>query len=369
VALIVVQGSPGGGLRAHELARAAAVLAVSGLYLSALYFAGLLISASVQRPATALVLAISVWVIGVAAYPNAVSYAVDEAMPMRASLKAAGETGRELNRQFDVESRSLCKAQLGVEEIWSMFGLGASSSSENMVHGFVEGGFPTRAALGSYIDNARSQLEAYIAQLRQQGNQMAVDALEAALRRDWDTYERLAPQVQQAGILMLVPMPAAEIDRRVNRLRGFYADREHLRIRFADRLWREGWQPVEERMKLAAFWSRALGMLSPAGAFQDATGILAGTDREAYWRFLDQTREYRRQLIAHFEEQQVFSAREWFNDQAGKADLAGLPRFSETEEALWQSLGRARVNLLTLAGFNLLGLLGAHWRFRRCDVR
>lgn len=385
-AAIVMQASLQTVLSGSELARLGTMLAVSALYVAALYFAGLYLSTLVARPVTALVLAVTAWVVAVAVFPNAVAYGVEQLTPMQAVLKSAGATREQLDHLFEGASDRLLQAQGGPEttgsmqgsarmtagvfpSIWSFF-QGVSASNQEHITGYIEGSFPTRESVDALLRNAGPQLAAMLVSLRQQGQTAAAEALEAGARGDWEALARGAESLRQAGVsLPPLPVPATELDRRVHLLRGFFGQRERLRIEFADRVYVEGWQPVEERMRMASRWSRILGLISPAGAYQDASAILSRTDRGDYWRFLDQTRGYRRQLIAHYEEQGYFTAREWFNDQAGKVTLVGLPHFREASESTWQGLQRARASLLVLIGFCLLGFLGTYWRFRRCDVR
>lgn len=368
VSMLVVQASPGVVLQGDEVGRAAAILALSGLYLIAVYSTGLLLSTLSRHAVTALVLALVIWVSAVAIYPNAVAYAVDELFPMEVELRALAQRRQQLNSLFNTESRDLAQASLGVGQPGDLFGAGIYSGAENNVRGYVGGTFPTMASLESFVDRERNQIQEYSQQLRQQQKHNAAAALEAALRKDWSALARYNEDLKKEDIFLPDPMAEEELARRLRLLTSFFAARERLRIDLADRIWQEGWVPVEERQKRAASWGRSLGLLSPAGAYQQAAAILAGTDRGAYWRFLGAARTYRRQLIAHFEEEGYFSSREWFNDQAGAATLAALPRFQDRGETIWQSLGRARGELLVLAGFGLTGFMGAYWRFRRYDV-
>lgn len=384
-AAIAMQASLQTVLSGSELVRLGTMLIVSGLYVTALYFVGLYLSTSISRPATALVSAVAIWLVAVTVFPHAVAYTVDQLTPMQTALSAA-DTGRyELNQQFDRASTSLLQATAGgssasekaaagtaksspISSIWDLF-QGGSSSSENSIVGYVEGHFNTREFYAQMSRDWQPWMTAQLEGLRRRGLTRAAEALEAAARGDWDAFTSGADALREAGIPMTPPLATAELDRRVGLLQRFFQQREELRIEFAERVFTEAWRPAEARMRTAAAWTRWLSLLSPAGAYQDATAILARTDRGDYWRFLDQTRAYRRQLIAHYQEQRLFSSRQWFNGQAGKVTLVGLPRFREEGESSWQAMVRARVSLLVLVALNLAAFLAAYVRFRRADVR
>ena len=232
VALLFVQASPALHLGAGEIGRVALMLAASGLYVAAMYAAGLLLSICTRRSATALVLAVFGWLLGVAVYPNVVGFAVDA---------------------------------------------------------------------------------------------------------------------------------------KVRRLTSFFAEVEQQRTAYADRVWREAWEPLERGMKGLHAVASGLSLLSPAGAHGRATAALARTDRGDYWRFLESARGYRGQLIAFYQQEGWFGSREWF-DQSRTATLEHLPRYREPGGSIAESLGRAAPPLLVLAGFTAAAFLAAYWRFRRYDL-
>ena len=303
MALLFVQASPKLALGDGDMGRVAAIFAVSLFYLTAMYFAGLLLSTLTQRSATALVLAVFIWVGAVAIYPNAVAYAVDTLAPVRAQTKAAGELQNQIGELFRKEMKELCLKILGSEQ--PQFGYSSSSWSSGGAKGLRMGGFNP------------------------------------------DKPEEAATKVEE--------------------FKKYFPAAQRLRIRYAEQIWTDAWAPVEEHMRRAAESARRLALLSPAGAYLDATAILARTDRGDYWHFLNDARHYRKQLIEHFEEERYFAERAWF-DQDEKTTLEGLPRFREAPQDLWQSLVHAGPNLLVLGGFNLVCFLAAYWRFRRYDV-
>lgn len=328
VALLFVQVSPALQLGGDEVARVAAMFAVSVLYASAMYCAGLLLSTWTRRSATALVLAVFAWLLGVAVYPNAVSFGVDTISPVRQAVVAAAELQSQIDESFSGWLRQRTKEQTGSE--WGVsLGAYSSSSNWNNPRGFWYGGF----------------------RLQEQVDQM----------RQW-ALERGVPPPAEG------PQSEAEIQQAVAELAPYFAEVEGQRIAYADRIWREAWEPVEETMRQVHALAVGLSLLSPAGAYARATAALARTDRGDYWRFLDAARRYRVDLIAFYEQEGWFGRRAWFNDQGEKGTLDTLPRFQERAEGLGDSARNAAVPLAVLAAFTLASFLGAHWRFRRCDL-
>ena len=136
---------------------------------------------------------------------------------------------------------------------------------------------------------------------------------------------------------------------------------------YAERVWREAWEPLETGMRSLHAVASGLSLLSPAGAHGRATSGVARTDRGDYWRFLESARGYRGQLIALYEQQGWFGSREWF-DLSTKATLEHLPRYRESADSIGESLARVASPLLVLAGFTFAAFLAAYWRFRRYDL-
>ena len=159
----------------------------------------------------------------------------------------------------------------------------------------------------------------------------------------------------------------ADVQSKVRALGPFFAEVEQQRMAYAERAWREAWEPLETGMKGLHAVASGLSLLSPAGAHARATAAVARTDRGDYWRFLESARGYRDQLIAFYEQAGWFGSREWF-DMSTKATLEHLPRYRESADSIGESLGRASAPLLVLAGFTAAGFLAAYWRFRRYDL-
>ena len=327
-ALLIVQATLGASTSLDAVA-IFTIFLISLLYLTAIYAIGLLLSTASHRAATALVFALFFWTTAIAIYPNGVAYLIDNLFPMRLLEKQARDQVSEFNAEFHRQTDELTTQVLERPYWGSQFGS----------HGTYGGGVS-----GYYWGNFRTAVEAEEIRRRLQERGQAVP----------DYLREKTPEEIQT---ILPP------------LQKFFGRMERLRIEYADRIWTSAWRPVVEHMQRASAWQRTLAVLSPAGAYAEATAIVAGTDRGAYWHFLEATHRYRRELIAHLEEENLFEARAWFNDHKEKGDLTGFPRFFPPREGLWKKLGRARYSLTALLLFNLVGFLGAYWRFRRYDVR
>ena len=82
VALLIVVGEPSMHFTDDEWLRLAVILAAAFLYLSVFYLVGLYLSIRVDRPATCLILGISIWVLFTVVLPTTSAYLVGELMPM-----------------------------------------------------------------------------------------------------------------------------------------------------------------------------------------------------------------------------------------------------------------------------------------------
>lgn len=304
VALLFVQTSPALHLGVGEIGRVALMLAASGLYVAAMYAAGLLLSICTRRSATALVLAVFGWLLGVAVYPNVVSFAVDAYARTRLSVESARDLEGQLHASFGDWIRQR-ESEVVVRD-WSDLVETYSSRNWNVPHGCMAIGF-------------------------------AQDE------------------------------PEFQVERKVRQLTSFFVEVEQQRMAYAERVWREAWEPLETGMKGLHAVAAGLALLSPAGAHGRATATLARTDRGDYWRFLESARGYRDQLIAFYEQQGWFGSREWF-DQSRTATLEHLPRYRESSDSIGESLALASSPLLVLAGFTLAAFMAAYWRFRRYDL-
>lgn len=98
VALLVALSEPALHFTGDEWLRIALILAATLLYASLFYLLGLWLSVRVDRPATGLVVAISIWAVLTVVVPTASAYLVGELMPMEGEREA-----REVRKQVRQE--------------------------------------------------------------------------------------------------------------------------------------------------------------------------------------------------------------------------------------------------------------------------
>lgn len=172
-----------------------------------------------------------------------------------------------------------------------------------------------------------------------------------------------------------------------------------LHIEYADRIW-ELYRSYEEGLRRQRTLSDNVSRISPAWVYYNATSILAGTDSDAYMRFMEQTRRYRQQLIEYTEERRGFSTLSFFTTMKMEETLTydqlvlmqesrgteavnrlkthywdeapilkGIPVFHYHQEPIAESIVRAFPDLLILFILSLIFLLAAHASFLRRDMK
>jgi hypothetical protein len=145
--------------------------------------------------------------------------------------------------------------------------------------------------------------------------------------------------------------------------------KEELCIRYADKeeqMWQEylTQNPIRQA-KLA----QKVFLISPAGAYAQATAILAETDLSSHLRFLGQAKRYRRELIQYLRDQNAFASEAWYNPEAGKkVDKESIPIFRERPESLSSSIRRATFDISILVLLNVIFFLLTYLSFLKYDV-
>ncbi|MXX39849.1 MAG: DUF3526 domain-containing protein, partial [Gemmatimonadetes bacterium] len=108
---------------------------------------------------------------------------------------------------------------------------------------------------------------------------------------------------------------------------------------------------VETFPRRLARQNAQLQRLFPAGAYAQAASAIAGTSQEEFYGFIEQVRDYRRQLLGYLKDRDAFGSRTYFNDDSGwEANLSDMPRFQEQQATSYQ---RLRQSLPALAGLLL----------------
>ncbi len=174
-------------------------------------------------------------------------------------------------------------------------------------------------------------------------------------------------------------------------------------LEYADRVW-EVYNSYERQLRRQAALSDNISRISPAWTYYNATSVLAGTDSNAYVRFMAQGRRHRQQLIDYSRAKKGFSTLSFFTrmkmdetltfaqlvqmeeKQGAEAvkkltadnieknwtnaqPLDGIPVFRYQPEPLPESIKRALLDLLILFLENIIFFLAVYASFMRQDVR
>lgn len=154
---------------------------------------------------------------------------------------------------------------------------------------------------------------------------------------------------------------------------------ENLRLQYAQKVWSACsplWEGQPRSLIRLNTW---LQRITPAGAYLEVTGGLAGTDAGFFYDFIHQARQYREQLLEYLRAHDAFGSLEFIGipsftpeERAAKRvalDLSDLPVFAERREPISQRLSRIAPGLLSLfiyAGLTWLAVIGL---FARYDIR
>ena len=151
---------------------------------------------------------------------------------------------------------------------------------------------------------------------------------------------------------------------------------ENLRLQYAQKVWHACSPLWEGRPRSLIRLNAQLQRITPAGAYLEVTGGLAGTDAGVFYDFIHQARQYREQLLQYLRAHDAFGSMKFigassttFEERAAKRtalDLSDLPVFAERREPLSQRLSRIAPGLLSLfiyAGLTWLVVLGLFSRY------
>ena len=143
---------------------------------------------------------------------------------------------------------------------------------------------------------------------------------------------------------------------------------EPLRVRYADKIWREveghKFQRKVSRERLATNLLR----VSPAGAYYNSTAIISGTDAGSYENFFSQVRQYRQEVLQYAYDNELFSSPGWFIVES-KEDLSDFPVFKHRFETAAESFRRMTVDIMILIAFNAIFFMVSYISFLRGELR
>ena len=153
---------------------------------------------------------------------------------------------------------------------------------------------------------------------------------------------------------------------------------ENLRLQYAQKVWHACRSLWEGRPRSLIRLNTQLQRITPAGAYLEVTGGLAGTDAGGFYDFIHQARQYRGQLLEYLRAHDAFGSIEFVGapsftseERAAKRvalDLSDLPVFAERREPLSQRLSRIAPGLLSLFIYAGLTWLAVIRLFSRYDI-
>jgi ABC-type transport system involved in multi-copper enzyme maturation permease subunit len=328
--LIVVLTSGSVVLDSSAWARTGLMLLCSLLYLSVIFTLGILVSARTRRSATSLVILLFVWVASVMLLPNMAPYVARHLLNVED--KAVVDAKREaLDSEFWRKTDEFGRAQRSAGKF----------SDDNWRFGIW------RFQAG----NVYSGTHPYPIVIRYATRENMIWFLE--------------------GSKYCLP----------------------LHMEYADKIW-ELYRAYDKELRRQVALSDNISRISPAWTYYNASSILAGTDSNAYMRFMDQARRYRQQLMDYSRALRGFSTLSFFttmkmdetltfaqlaeieskqgsgviNELKSKywqeaPPLKDIPVFGYQSESLAESIGRALPDLFILALLNVIFFLIAYASF------
>ena len=285
--MIMLLGTEGMDASAADWLGMGILFALSLLYLTVLYLIGLAVSCSTDRSATSLIYALFLWALLVIVLPNSIAALLNEQVNMSEKNDQAADKAAQVWDEFDQATQEIVRAHGETKYPPTKMVERVFSSDGLLTHFESSGPHP-----GIYLNSI-------------------ADTPELATFQD------------------------------------IIRSSERLRLQYAQRAWNAQAPLIEAFPRRLEQLNSQLQSLSPAGAYAQAAGAIAGTSQEEFYGFIEQVRNYRQQIIAYLEDRDAFGSRTYFNDDKGwEADLSGMPRFQERPATLYQ---RLRQSLLAIA--------------------
>ena len=172
----------------------------------------------------------------------------------------------------------------------------------------------------------------------------------------------------------------------------------NLRMEYEDKIW-QLYRDYQLKLNKQVGLARALSLCSPSWAFSHGSSLIAGTSENNYLRFLEESADYRRELISYMKSkggldsyllftrkpiESFLSSRELIilkNSQGEEEvknimnypidplDLSDLPRFNYSITDLRVSTANAIFEIFVLIFLNIFFFSLAWVSFLRADVR
>ena len=157
---------------------------------------------------------------------------------------------------------------------------------------------------------------------------------------------------------------------------------ENLRLQYAQKVWNACGPLWEGRPRSLIRLNDQLQRITPAGAYLEVAGGLAGTDAGVFYDFIDQARQYRKQLLKYLRAHDAFGSKDFFSgqgmkiiggdnkvvDNKGTLDPRTLPAFEERHKPFSRRLDRIALGILSLLLYTGLMWLAVIGLFSRYDI-
>ena len=291
-----------------DFLRIGGIVLTTIIYLSVFYLIGLLISTTVRRAATSLMLCMFLWVILVLVYPNWSRFVLNPDGDIRAEKRSAKQQIAQIREAADRErDRFLAGSPLkGDPPLFFDTFTGTD---------FFKGG-------GWYLgDLPRMNVE---------------------LRDTEDPW--------------------------VTHLRRYYEFATALQIRSAEKVGFVVQQLVAQTSLQQAKSDERFMRLSPASLYMFATAAWAGTDLDSMADYIRAAEAYRHALVDAFHEREAFASLRWFSTNQGEIDWSILPHFHYERADVSINAQRALPELFLLLCTNIVLFMATFLVFIKTEV-
>ena len=312
VALLFIFLSPHVAISASDWTRIGIFCLVSLIYMSVFFTLGMLFSTLAGRTTTALILTMFFWVLFVLIFPRATAFAVSKLLPIKSD---------------------------------------AHVSTKGYIHLLSsKRGDPSQHQLHELWENFERELENF------------------KQKRDFE----LSFNGSISSWTLICHGYTGSFSGPPDQLPTFHEFlnfQEELNIQYADEVGRLRREFLIQNPIRQAKLTQQISSFSPAAVYWHATAILSGTDLDSHLRFLDEARQYRRELIRYLRDQNAFESEAWYNPEAfKKIDAMDIPLFREHPEPLSAILSRMSFHVGVLILLNVVFFLFTYLLFLRSDV-
>ncbi|MDE0042983.1 MAG: ABC transporter permease subunit [Candidatus Poribacteria bacterium] len=312
VAMLFVFLSPYVVISVSDWGRIGIFCLVSLIYMSVFFTLGMLFSTWVGRTTTALILTMFFWVLFVLIFPRASAFAVSKLLPIKSDAHVSNEGYIHL-----LSSKRGDPSLHRLHELWENFMRELEDFKKKRDFELSFNGFT-----GSWTLICHQYIGSF------------------------------------AGPPDQLPT-----------FHNFLQFQEELNIQYADDVGRLRKEYLIQNPIRQAKLTQQISSFSPAAVYWHATAILAGTDLDSHLRFLDEARQYRRELIRYLRDQNAFASEAWYNPEAfTKMGTYDIPLFREDPESLSAILSRMSLNVGVLILLNMVFFLLTYLLFLRSDV-